>query len=201
MQEAVLQGIFTGLVLSTFLGPIFFMLIDLGVNSTLKAVAYLAFGCFISDILIVLFIHLIAGKLIQQNINLDMLYLVGGLVLVIFGAVNILKKARAGGIHYPNQRGLFKLFAKAFLINTTNPNVFFFWFGAVMVAVKTYHNQAPLVLSHFVSALIIVFTTDFLKGYSASLLKKFITINRMKVLNIVSGIILIYFGFKLMFFH
>ncbi|MBK8658267.1 MAG: hypothetical protein IPN22_05185 [Bacteroidetes bacterium] len=72
------------------------------------------------------------------------------------------------------------------LINATNPNVFFFWFGAVMVAVHQYHNQAPLVLTHFVSALTVVFTTDFLKGYAASLLRPYIKPNTLTYLSRVS---------------
>jgi hypothetical protein len=46
MLEAIGQGILTGLVLATFIGPIFFAVVDLGLKGNLKGAAYIAFRYF-----------------------------------------------------------------------------------------------------------------------------------------------------------
>lgn len=201
MLEAAVQGFLTGLFLSTFIGPIFFQVVNLGINSTLRAVAYMALGTFFSDILTVLLIYLVAAQLATRAINLDYLYIAGGLILVTIGLAGFFKTTKKEQQENLTHRSLMKIFMRGFLINSTNPNVFFFWFGAVMVAVKSYNNNAAFVLLHFSTALFVVLSTDFLKGYAASLLKPYITDKVMLWLSRFSGIVLIYFGLKLMFFH
>lgn len=201
MVEAIGQGILTGLVLATFIGPIFFAVVDLGLKGHVKGAAYIALGTFVSDVLWVLFIYLVAKQIAKDSMLMQAMYVAGGLVLVVLGLQNLLK-AKVTETHTAmNQKDMWSLFMKGFLINSTNPNVFFFWFGAVMVAVHQYNNQAALVITHFVSALAVVFSTDFLKGYAASLLRPYIKPNILTYLSRVSGIILIYFGVKLMLFH
>jgi len=201
MTEAIWQGILTGLVLSTFVGPIFFGVVDLGLKGHTKGAAYLAFGTFVSDILTVLLIYLVAGSINRSSVVLQGMYWAGGILLVGLGLQNLLKAKTNEQQVSMDQTNLWKLFAKGFLINGSNPNVFFFWFGAVMVAVHTYQNHAQLVLIHFLSALLVVFSTDFLKGYGASLLRPYIRHEMLVYLARLSGLILIYFGIKLMFFH
>jgi threonine/homoserine/homoserine lactone efflux protein len=200
MVEAIWQGLLTGLVLATFVGPIFFAVVDLGLKGNTKGAAYLAFGTFISDILTVLLIYAVATNVNRNSPVLKGMYIAGGLVLVVLGAQNLLKAAKEEHLQL-QKKSNWSLFLKGFLINSTNPNVFFFWFGAVMVAVHRYKNEATLVLTHFFTALLIVFSTDFLKGYGASLLRPYICPNTLTYLSRISGIILIYFGLKLMFFH
>lgn len=201
MLEAAVQGLITGLFLSTFIGPIFFQVVNLGINSTLRAVAYMALGTFVSDILTVFLIYTVATQLADTAINLDYLYIAGGLVLILIGLTSLVKKPRKTEQENLTRRSLMKIFIRGFLINSTNPNVFFFWFGAVMLAVKTYNNHAAYVLTHFSVALFIVLSTDFLKGYVASLIKPYITETVMLWLSRFSGLVIIYFGVKLMFFH
>lgn len=201
MFEAVWQGIVTGLILATLIGPISFAAIDLGLRGNVKGAAYIAFGTFISDILWVLFIYLLAKQVNRESLLLQLMYIAGGLILIIMGLQNLLK-AKITEVHPETARkNQWDLFAKGFMINSTNPNVFFFWFGAVMVAVKQYANQPHLVLTHFFSALLIVFSTDFLKGYAASFLRPYLRQNTLMYLSRLSGVILIGFGVKLIVFH
>ena len=201
MFHAIWQGILTGLVVATFVGPIFFAVINFGLQGNIKGAAYLAFGTFVSDISTVFLIYLIAKGIDRNSAMLQIMYVVGGVVLIILGLQNIIKAKVNDSLIEIDQKHLWKLFAKGFLINFTNPNVFFFLFGAVMVAVHTYSNRASLVLLHFTVALVVVFSTDFLKGYVASLLRKYAKDNILLYLSRLSGVVLIYFGVKLIFFH
>ena len=201
MTTAIWQGILTGMVLSTFVGPIFFAVVDLGLKGDIKGAAFLAFGTFISDMLTVALIYMVAGNINHSSPVLGYMYWAGGILLIVLGLQTILKAKTNEQSVVSYQSNLWKLFIKGFLINGTNPNVIFFWFGAVMVAVHTYQNDAKLVLTHFLSALSIVFSTDFLKGYGASLLRPYIRHDKLVYLARLSGIVLIYFGLKLILFH
>lgn len=202
MSDAVLQGMVMGLILSTFCGPIFFMLINTGITSSVKSVFYLAFGAFLSDLIIILLLLYVAMSAIAESTYLEILYYVGGAILVYFGIRNLLSNpVMQEQTENVSQKELNRIFVKGFMINSFNPNIFFFWFGTMMLAFNTYHNDKDLVLTHFVSGLSVSFCTDFLKGFSAFHLKKHVTPIVLKSLNKLSGIIIIGFGLKLIFFH
>lgn len=201
MWQAVGNGFMTGLVISSFMGPIFFMMLELGLAGRIRGIFYLALGTFVSDFLSVLIIYNIAKNLVQYTTFMNGMYIVGGLVLIVIGITTLLK-SRTNTEHPPvDKKYLHRLFLKGFLINTTNPNVFFFWFGAVMLTMNLYNNQTVFVMTHFLTALLMVLTTDLLKGYGASLLRPFIKDNTMLYLSKLSGLIIIVFGVKLIFFH
>ena len=202
MLDAVFQGCIMGLILSTFCGPIFFMLINLGISSTIKSVFYLAFGVFLSDLIIILVLLYLALGAVSESKYLEIMYYVGGSILVYFGIRNlfstpVMQKQNEN----VSQKELNKLFLEGFMVNSFNPNIFFFWFGTMIFAFDTYHNDKNLVLTHFISGLSVSFCTDFLKGFSAFHLKKHITPILLKGLNILSGLIIIGFGLKLIFWH
>ncbi len=202
MLDAVLQGMLMGLILSTFCGPIFFMLIDLGISGTVKSVFYLAASVFLCDALIVFFLLFVALSFVSNLKSLEMLYYIGGSVLIYFGIRNILKKTQIAEQHEEfDQKRLNKILLKGFVVNLLNPNILFFWFGAITLALSTYHNDKKLVIVHFICGLTVSFLTDFLKGFSAFHLKQYIKPPLVKFLNKLSGIIIIFFGLKLIFFH
>jgi threonine/homoserine/homoserine lactone efflux protein len=201
MLGAVWQGILTGLVLATFVGPIFFAVVDLGLKGNVKGAAYLSLGCFLSDVLWVLFIYFIAIQVPRDSFLLQVMYIVGGSILAVIGLQNLLK-AKVVETHLDvSRKKVWTWFGKGFLINSTNPNIFFFWFGAIMAATHKYQDQRQLVLVHFLAALLVTVTTDFLKGFGASLLRPYIKGNTLLYLSRFSGLVLIYFGLKLILFH
>lgn len=201
MLDAVLQGMVMGLILSTFCGPIFFMLINLGISSSVRSVFYLALGAFLSDLIIILVLLYVALGAISKLEHLELLYYIGGAILIYFGIRNLLSQPTTLEQNDSSQNDLNRIFLKGFMVNSFNPNIFFFWFGTMMLAFSTYHNDKNLVLTHFISGLSVSFCTDFLKGYSAFHLKRYVKPPFLKVLNKMSGLIIIGFGLKLIFFH
>ena len=102
MLEAVLSGISLGLVLALLVGPVFFMLIDTSIN--------LGFM-----------------KSYQTEIGIA-----GGILLVIFGLVNIFKKPhlKSTDIDLPdNSKSPLVDIVKGFMMNALNPFVLIFWIG------------------------------------------------------------------------
>lgn len=177
------------------------MLVDLGLRGHIRGAINLALGTFISDILSVLLIYFIAQNFVTNAAVLNVLYIIGGIILVVVGLKQLFK-TREAEVHYKmDKKDRRKLLLKGFLINSTNPNVFFFWFGAVMIAMQTYQSNTSFVLIHFFIALLLVFTTDCLKLFAAAMLKPYIKDNTLLCIGKISGVIIIAFGIKLIFFH
>jgi threonine/homoserine/homoserine lactone efflux protein len=177
------------------------MIINLGLSGTLKSVFYLAFGVFLSDVIIIFLLLYVALGSISELKSLEILYYVGGTILIYFGIRNLIKAPVIVEQIEVSQKNLNKLFMRGFMINSLNPTILFFWFGAMMLAFSTYHNDKSLVLTHFISGLSVSLSTDCMKGYSAFHLKKYVKPSFLKVLNKISGLIIIGFGLKLIFFH
>lgn len=201
MFDAIVQGLTMGLILSTVIGPISFMLIDLGINSSLKSVFYLSLATFISDLTTILFLQFAACEFIKKYEDTDILYITGGSILIYLGLVSVLKKPKKENFTNLSEVNLISLFVKGFLVNFLNPMIFFFWFGAVIAAVSAYENNTRLIITHFLGGLIIVLSCDFLKGYAAYNLKRFLTPTILKSIGKFSGIIIIGYGIKLIFLH
>lgn len=201
MIDALLQGSLLGLVLATFCGPIFFMIIDLGLTSTVKSVFTLALSVVLCDVLLVFILIYVAMTLMPTKEQLEPIFYIGGGLLLYFGIKNILAKPTISEEKIEDKNALKKIFLKGFFINALNPNVFLFWFSAVTLAMNTFHQDRTLVSLHFASGLLVSFTTDFLKGFFAFKLKHLIKPGFINFLNKFSGVILIGFGIKLIFFH
>ncbi|MGB3949056.1 MAG: LysE family transporter [Bacteroidia bacterium] len=201
MIDAVLQGVMMGLFLSTFCGPIFFMLINLGLTSSIKSVFYLALGTFLSDLIIIFsLLYVILGSITNLE-GVQILKYIGGTLLIYFGLRNFFSQSITLESNKNADNNFKKIFLQGFIVNSLNPNILLFWFSTMMVALGTYKSNKELVLTHFLSGLIVSFGIDFLKGYSAFHLKKYITPTILKALNIFSGVVLIGFGLKLIFLH
>ncbi|MES2798927.1 MAG: LysE family transporter [Bacteroidota bacterium] len=201
MIDAILQGAVLGLVLATFCGPIFFMIIDLGLTSSIKSVFYLALSVVLCDVILVFSLIFLAITLKPSPAVLEPIYYLGGGLLLIFGIKNLFAKPTISEEKIEDKNALQKIFVKGFFINAFNPNVFLFWFSAVSLAMNTFHQQKELVTAHFTAGLLVSFTTDFLKGFFAFKLKHLIKPSFINILNKFSGLVLIGFGIKLIFFH
>ena len=92
MLEAIVSGVMLGLVLSLLVGPVFFLLIDTSIKKGFKRGVYLSLGVLLSDmfyIAITYFSSVAAG--VVNNYKWEIGW-AGGLLLMVFGIVTMLKK-------------------------------------------------------------------------------------------------------------
>ena len=76
--------------------------------------------------------------------------------------------------------------------------VLFFWIGAVSIATIDFgYSSAGEFVLFFGAVLLTVLTTDLLKAYLADKLRRIITPRTLMVMNIILGIVLIFFGCRL----
>ena len=199
MFEAVLEGMALGGVLALMIGPVFFMMINTSLKKGFTPAIYMAFGVMLSDAMFITFAFF--GSTYIRNFNLHnfLIGIIAGGILIIFGIVNLFKKPNvsAESLQLPDDSKTFFIdTGKGFMMNTLNPFAFIFWMGvAGTMSVKVSFTHFHLLVFFFIT-LLTIFTTDLLKAYLASRLKKIITPNFLLWMNRITGIVLILYGIR-----
>ncbi|MFD2033947.1 LysE family translocator [Belliella marina] len=203
INQALLEGVSMGLLLSAMIGPVFFTLIQNSIQNGFRNTAVLASGILLSDLIYVLATYF-SISLFAENPYFEVVLGYGGaLVLIGFGIVTFFKKdsqrPNTGGIGLlkPKKR---TAFLKGFSINGINPFVLLFWISiAGVVNLKDSFSQWDIFLYYF-GILFMVFGIDLLKGFVAKQLKPFVTQKFMVNMNRVVAVVLVVFGSRLILF-
>ncbi len=196
MIYALLKGLQLGLILSvTFsLGPVFFSLLQTGIQRGFRSGALMALGISISDIMYAFICQLGLSQLVENHKSI--ITLAGGVIAVVFGIATMLKKAGAVArtTTEPQTLGTFRFVSKGFLLNSVNPSVVLFWIGMASVAsaqIKDSHAEAYVFLFGIIAAL---FSADLLKLHFARRLKSYLNDTILNWMNRIVGTALAVFG-------
>lgn len=200
MIQILFNGIQLGIVLTFLVGPVFFTIIQTSIEQGFPKGVLVAIGVSVSDILYVAICYLgLAQVMADSNLKLYMAYIGGG-ILIGFGVYHLLIKSRKkiadpGSV---SEKGFFRYILKGFLINGMTPMVLFFWIGAVSLATIDFgYGEGGAFMLFFGSVLITVLSTDILKAYLADKLRRLITSRSLMIMNIILGVVLIFFGIRL----
>jgi len=203
-MSALLEGIALGFTLSLVFGfgPALFALIQTSIHRGFWSGALLAFGIFLSDLLLVGFGFIGAVKIFYKPHNQYLFGLLGGIVLIIFGIVTITRKVKidreTGEEKGPvNKPGPLTYILKGFFINITNPFVWIFWMGVVVGFTANYKGTLLSLVIFFAAALGTIFSFDLLKCFSAYKIKKYLQPHYITWINRVAGIGIVLFGIYL----
>jgi len=201
----LLDGIKVGLLLCIMVGPIFFALIQTGVEQGVRAGTMVGLGIWVSDLLFMLGVFW-GISYISRITDWDYFSLTLGLggsaILVLFGLGALLK---APAFEYyqlaDTQRvsSYFALFSKGFLINTINPFTVFFWMGLMSTVIIKDELQGGDATLYFSGVLGTVVITDFIKVLSAKKIRQVLRPVHLLWLRRVSGAALLLFGLVLFF--
>lgn len=189
----LIKGVLTGLLLSSYLGPTFFTVMETVIRRGAKAAILLNAGVWLSDIACILVAYFGAAELmqpIQKNIAFK---LVAGGAFLFFGLTYFLRKPDEtvkplGGV------GIMILLVKGFLINTLNPGVLVFWFGAMIVAVTTLNLHGVQVIYYFATTIFTLMAFDLLKVLFSHKLRRVVNDKLMTRLFRITGVILMALG-------
>jgi threonine/homoserine/homoserine lactone efflux protein len=189
----LVKGVLTGLLLSVYLGPTFFTVMETVVRRGAKAAILLNVGVWLSDISCILVAYYGASELMQPIQNNIVFKLVAGGAFLFFGLTYFLRKPDEtikplGGV------GVLILLVKGFAINTLNPGVLVFWFGTMIVAVTTLELHGVEIIYYFSSTIITMVTFDLLKILFSHKLRKVVTDKVMTRLFRITGVILMALG-------
>jgi threonine/homoserine/homoserine lactone efflux protein len=198
----VFNGIKLGIVLALLVGPVFFTIIQASVERGFGKGVLVAIGVSVSDLFYVVICCLGLIKLIEDEAFHQQMAYIGGGILFLFGIYYLMVKNRRikdpKAVHV-EERSRWRYFLKGFVINAFSPMVPLFWIGTLtIVTIDFGYDDNSEIIIFYAAVLITVLVTDILKAWLAGRLRGLITVQRMKMLNVVVGIALIIFGVRLL---
>ena len=203
-MEPLLNGIFFGLILTILTGPIFFALVQIGIERGFRAGFVMGLGIWISDVIIVLGVYQGVAYFIKatemSGFKLWM-GIAGGVILIVIGTLTLLSPppdmAAPKNIKTSTASYL-TFFAKGFLINTINPFTFFFWVSVMTTVVikEGFGTQASFLFFGGIIGTIMV--TDSLKVGMAKYIRRWLRPIHVLWTRRISGVALVLFGIALM---
>jgi Putative threonine efflux protein len=202
----LLQGIQTGLVLCIMLGPIFFALVQAGVERGMRAGLMVGLGIWISDLIFILSIFFGASFIVtvtEWEGFKATFGAIGGLILIGFGIGMMFTKSPplptiGEGRQEIGARTYLGLWVKGFLINTVNPFTFFFWLSVMSLILLAEDSSDNYAYLFFIGVMGTIIFTDALKVALAKFIRRYMTNRHIHILRMVSGGALVVFGIVLM---
>lgn len=211
LLQAITEGLFAGLILSIFIGPIFFSTLQLGVEHGFNAAFALAAGQWMSDFIFIFlafwgatWVENIVQDPTQQAVFVWYSGTIGGCLLLLFGMGLLLTKSvsteGSNKIEIQPKISTAAYWAygsQGFLINTINPTPLLFWMGLMAFAInKKYSNEATVLL--YSSVMFMVIATDLLKISLAKNIRNKLKPHHILKVRRLAGLILGGFGLTLL---
>ena len=203
-MEVIFNGVISGIVLAFLIGPVFFTILQTSIERGFSSGALVAVGVSLSDAFYIAISYLGVYQLFDQGGFNEYLGYFGGIVLLIFGAYYVFIKSRKlaqASAEKIRARNPWKLVAKGFIINGLSPMVLIFWLGTVGIATTKFGYATPhKAIPYFASIVSTVFVTDVLKAKLADRLRRLLTPDFIRRLNLVLGFVLLVFGIRLIYY-
>jgi len=200
--EAILKGLAMGLLLVISVGPVIFTVIKQSINNGRAGGFSFVIGVWVSDFLLVVLSNLFS-ELVSTLMDFKMqigiagsAFLMGmGIFYIFFKKVHIHPEDLAMPPLKSSDHA--KIVLQGFLLNTLNPAVIAFWLTAA-TAIAVSHSVRDRIII-FATALILNMSADVVKVSLAGKLRKKLTIKNIRLINKISGLILVVFGTVLLF--
>lgn len=205
-MNLIFDGVKLGLILAILVGPIFFALIQAGVEEGARAGTMVGLGIWVSDILFILgsyfgvswISRVAAGPHFALYLGIG-----GSIILATFGLLTLLTAPRTGNNPHWAKTAMrssayFNLWLKGFLINTINPFTFFFWIGVTTTMVMDGGLDGGEAFLFFGGILGAIITTDFTKVVLAKQIRNFLKPVHLLWLRRISGAALLVFSVVLL---
>lgn len=195
--EAIGKGLAMGLLLALSVGPVIFTVIKQSINNGREGGFSFIVGVWLSDFLLIVIANLFTELLNQLLDFKSIIGVAGSALLIAMGLYYIFFKkvhihpedvAMPGLKNYDHAR----IGTQGFLLNTLNPAVMIFWLTAA-TAIAVSHTVRDRIII-FVTAMAFNMTMDIIKVTLAGKLRKKLTLKNIRMVNKISGIILLVFG-------
>ncbi|MCG9911222.1 MAG: LysE family translocator [Flavobacteriales bacterium] len=202
MDQAVINGILLGLLISVLIGPVFFLLIEISIREGFRSAIFMDIGIILSDAACIFVAYFGMAALLENPKNKLIFLLVGSGVLIIMGVAKLIppKEPKEGeGVKefQMKKTNPFYLAFQGFFYNLLNPSVIIFWITTVGGAVALYGSEKNLIGAQFTATLATVFAIDVAKAWFAKKMRTFISPKIMRRANIVIGAVFVIFGIVL----
>lgn len=198
-MDLLLKGLLLGLILSYLPGPIFFGLLQVGIERGFRAAITYAAGIWVCDVFFVFATYFGVASLValtqMQGFN-TYLSFIGGGILIASGLGTLLtqpKNIDSNSIINAKQVSKLGIFLRGFFFNLFNPGTIVFWLGisSQLSATSVTHQQAILFFAGMWSGLI---SSDIIKAYLAKQIKEKLTPKRLNLIKTLISLIIIGIG-------
>ena len=202
MLDLTLKGILTGFILSIMIGPVFFLLLETSIRKGVRAAIAFDVGVLLSDLIYILIALVFYAQVtkITSGEYAHIISIVGGIILIIFGLVTLLRKPKEDAKETDKalsstKKDLILLGLKGFLLNIANPGVIFYWITVIALGADGKKNASEAIDEstywYILIIMVTFFAVDLLKILGAKKLRPFITENVLLGLNRLIGLIII----------
>jgi threonine/homoserine/homoserine lactone efflux protein len=195
--EAILKGLAMGLLLVISVGPVIFTVIKQSINNGREGGFSFVAGVWISDFLLVILSNLFS-EMVTTIMDFKMqigiagsAFLIGmGIFYIFFKKVHL----HPEDISLPPLRSSdhAKIVLQGFLLNTLNPAVIAFWLTTATAIAVSHSIRDRIII--FTTALVVNMTADVIKVTLAGKLRSKLTVKNIRLINKISGLILLIFG-------
>lgn len=190
------NGLLTGLTLQLAIGPVFFFIINLGLQKTILDGLAGVFGVTLVDYLYITLAIFGIGRLLKNNRFKKIFGAVSSLVLVMFGLLILKSILIAGGVQSDSvsTSNLLQSFSSVFLLTISSPMTVVF-FTSLFTAKAVEHNYTKKELYLF--GLGTGFATFLFMGTSVfifSLIRSAVPTIFIQILNGIVGCLLVGYG-------
>ena len=201
LLQAIIKGIGLGLLLVISVGPVIFTIIKQSINNGKEGGFSFVAGVWISDLVWVLLSNVFSEFVTAMLDFKKPIGIAGSAFLISMGVFYLFFKK----VHvHPEDLSLpplqrsdhAKIALQGFLVNTLNPGVMIFWLTSV-TAIAILHSVKERIII-FGTCLIINMAADVGKVVLAGKLRSKLTIHNIRLVNRVSGFILVCFGSALL---
>ncbi|HQW42555.1 MAG: LysE family transporter [Chitinophagaceae bacterium] len=195
----MLKGLGFGLLLSISVGPVLFSIIKQSLNNGHRGGFAFIFGVSASDITLVLVSNVFTelfNSLKEYKTEVGVagcIFLVSmGIYFLFFKKVKVNEQGKQEFKF--RKRDYAKIFFSGYFMNTLNPAVFIFWITTSTAVIVHSINDRIII---FITCLVWMLGTDILKVLLAGKIRNRLTPHNIHIINRINGIILIVFGFAL----
>ncbi|SHI87106.1 LysE family translocator [Flavobacterium haoranii] len=199
--QDILTAIPWGLLLAFSIGPGFFVLLETSITKGFRAAFTFDLGIVFGDVLFILIAYLSTNKLLEQLKDNPALFIIGGLIMFVYGLVSFImlkrnfKKKQEEEKDDDNipKNNYFGLFFKGFLLNFINIGVLGFWMMIIITYGPQMNMNTQRISIFFTAILAFYLLFDVAKILLAKQLKNKLTPqNIYKIKRVISIIILIF---------
>ncbi|MEO6819730.1 MAG: LysE family transporter [Ginsengibacter sp.] len=195
--EAIIKGLAMGLLLALSVGPVIFTVIKHSINNGKAGGFSFVIGVWVSDFILIVLSNAFS-ELVTRVMDYKMeIGTIGSAFLIGMGLYYLfLKKVHL----HPEDLALppmkssdhAKIALQGFLLNTLNPAVMAFWLTAATAIAITHTPTERIII--FSTALAVNIGADLIKVRLAGKLRKKMTLKNVRLINKISGLILLIFG-------
>ncbi len=193
------DGMLYGLVFILALGPAFFAIFHTALKHGFKKALAVSVGVIMVDAVLILLVLIGLGPILEQP-DLKFWFGLGGAVILLFFGISTWRSKKSIPENgQENGRGIFQYWLKGVALNGLNPLMILFWIGVVGgVATLGYpRTDQGWFFGGFLTTVLLM---DMVKIFLITRLSKFITEQRMRVVNRVVGVVFIGFAVRLLVF-